>query len=91
MTTLAGVVFSAPVHAETRSVTLIVPMTCPAADPIVFERLMKNIPGVSAAKASYADKSLFVEFDDAQTGVEAFLATLADLGVDVDMPQEDMP
>jgi len=79
LVTLAG--SAGPALAETRIVTLTVPMTCPAADPIVYERLMKNIPGVSDASARYDDLSLSVTFDDAQAGLDDILGALSDLGV----------
>lgn len=82
---VALIILAGPVHAEMRNITLTVPMTCPAADPMVYERVMTNIPGVNEAKARYDDLSLFVMFDDTQTGLEDILGALSDLGVDAEV------
>ncbi len=43
-------------------------------------RILLALPGVQAVNASSAFKAVEIEFDPAQTGIEALTATLADAG-----------
>lgn len=64
-------VFSAPVWAATKTVTLAVSnMTC-AACPITVKKALSRVEGMQAAEVSYEKKEAVVTYDDAKTSVEA--------------------
>jgi hypothetical protein len=86
----AAFAFAPAAWAGTRTAKLLVPMTCPASDPPLFEQLMLNLPGVSAAKASYDDQSVTVTFDDAQSSADDMLAAFDGIGVEGEVI-EDAP
>jgi mercuric ion binding protein len=70
MAVLAGL-FSAPVHAATKTVILSVSnMTC-AACPITVKKALSKVEGVGAIDVSYEKKEAVVTYDDAKTNVEA--------------------
>jgi mercuric ion binding protein len=63
--------FSAPVYAATKTVTLSVSnMTC-AACPITVKKALSKVEGVGAIDVSYEKKEAVVTYDDAKTNVEA--------------------
>jgi mercuric ion transport protein len=70
---------SAALAAE-KTVTLSVAnMTC-AACPYIVQKTLAAVPGVTAAKVSFEDKTATVTFDDGQTDVSALTAATNDAG-----------
>lgn len=63
--------FSAPVWAASKTVTLSVAnMTC-AACPITVKKALSRVEGVEKIEVSYESKEAVVTYDDAKTNVEA--------------------
>lgn len=63
--------FSTPVWAASKTVTLSVAnMTC-AACPITVKKALSRVEGVEKTEVSYENKEVVVTYDDAKTNVEA--------------------
>ncbi len=66
--------------AATKTVTLDVPgMTCQFC-PITIRKALKQVPGVSDAKASYDTKTATITFDPAKTNVDALIKATTNAG-----------
>ncbi|HEY8213220.1 MAG TPA: mercury resistance system periplasmic binding protein MerP [Methylocystis sp.] len=72
--------FSSPVYAATKTVTLSVSnMTC-AACPITVKKALSKVEGVGAIEVSYEKKEALVTYDDAKTNVEALTKAIEGAG-----------
>lgn len=77
--------FSAPVWAADKTVTLSVSgMTC-AACPITVKKALSKVDGVEKTEVSYENKEAVVTYDDAKTSVEALAKATADAGYPSDV------
>ena len=66
--------------AEERTVRLSVPgMTCVSC-PYIIERSISGVKGVKAVKATFADRTAIVTYDDEATSLDAITQATGDVG-----------
>lgn len=77
--TLAAL-FSAPVLADSQTVTLSVPgMTCPIC-PITVKKALTQVDGVTEVEVSFEHKEAVVTFEDSKTSVAALTQATKNAG-----------
>jgi periplasmic mercuric ion binding protein len=77
---IALCLFSAPVWAAQKTITLSVPtMDCPVC-PITVKKALSDVTGVTRVAVHFEKRQAIVVFDDARTGIEALMRATANAG-----------
>jgi len=73
-------VFTIPVWAASKTVTLSVPTMYCEVCPITVKKALSKVPGVSQAKVDFEKRQATVTFDDAKTNVKDLTRATQDAG-----------